>query len=109
MQVQCYRYNNAGQDHLVLGKVSKTTQLCDAEVTKVHQLCPAATLEDALIYHNVWLSGVVYTYLSHWHRFTNDYTLLLKDSTNGKAVKYLSICSFSCTTFDTHRVLVHLY
>lgn len=112
MYMCAYRYSvtaNAGQGHLVLGKVSQPTQLSNAEVTAVHQLCPSATLEGALtyIYNRVLVSGVVYTNLSYRQSSTNDYTLLLKDGTIAKAVKYLSFCSSSCKTPDTHLVLVY--
>ena len=100
---------DAGQGHLLLGKVSGSTELSDGEVAAVKHLCPSATLEGALVYFRVLVSGVVYTNQSYRQSSTNDYTLAFNDNTIGKAVKYLSLCSSSCMrTYTAHIVLVNV-
>lgn len=107
---------NAGQGHLVLGRVTEPSEVTDPELMEVRKLCPSAMLEGALVYHRVMVSGVVYSNESYRRSATtNDYTLCLQDGTQktiGTALKYMSFCSKdckSCTAFCQHVVLVNLH
>ena len=107
---------NAGEGHLVLGRVAQTSELTDPEQVEIHKLCPSAVLKNALVYHRVMVSGVVYTNESYRRSATtNDYTLCFQDGTQktiGTALKYLSFCSNnckSCIAFCQHVVLVNLH
>lgn len=103
-----------GQAHLVLGKLTKSNGLTDAEATAVREIFPSAKLEDYVVYSRVLISGVLYTSTSYKrHTATNDHTLCLKQRLQklfGSALKYLSFCTHNCTAcsiFCTHVVIVH--
>ena len=92
-----------GPGHLALGEISKIGDLTSCEVTAVHKLHPTLQLEEAVVYKRMLLNGVLHTNLLYRQSsatITNDYTLMLKDGTIGRAIKYIS-----CTS--THLVLVY--
>ena len=106
MTVYACRYHisaKVGPGHLALGEISKIGDLTSSEIIAVRKLHPTLELEEAMVYKRVLLNGVLHTnlfYRQSTTTTTNDYTMMFKDGTIGRAIKYL-------TCANTHLVLVY--
>ena len=114
-----YRYSvtvDAGNGHLILGKISRGCDLSDVEEAAVFKQFPSANLKDCMVYNRILISGVIYTATSYRRSSTtNDHLVCIKHGSNkaiGSAVKYLSFCTkecLSCSKCCYHIILVDIH